>query len=82
MSILWTLRKHIDAIQQREEDARRRKALDVPHMTVDEGVGPRRQQSEPIESKRYRCRVCELVADSAEYCPECLADTMELVSGE
>ena len=78
MSILWTLRKHIDAAQHREDEARRRKALDVPHQIRDEGAGERRCSAEPDKpTVRYRCRVCEHVGDTAEYCPECLADTME-----
>jgi hypothetical protein len=52
-------------------------------MIVDEGAGERRQERSPVEApQRYRCRVCELVADSAEYCRECLADTMELAPDE
>jgi rubrerythrin len=38
-------------------------------------------RSEPETRGRavFRCRVCGLEGEAGEYCPECLADTMEAV---
>ncbi|MCA9672243.1 MAG: hypothetical protein KC503_41905 [Myxococcales bacterium] len=77
MSILWTLRKHIDAIEQREEDAQRRKAREVPHTIREEGGARRRQPTAPEPPpQRYICRCCDTISNISHYCPKCLADTM------
>ena len=69
MSILYSLRKYIDANQHRLEEAKARIARERPKREDSGGKPP----------LRYRCRICETEADDATYCPVCLADTMEVM---
>ena len=67
MSIIETLVKLVDPIQARAEEEKRRRTREEP-MREHDGDPP-----------RFACRVCGHVGDDKEYCPECLADTMEPV---
>lgn len=79
MSVIWTLRKYVDSIAHREEEAaqrRDRRMASLQHTgdnTDSDGATP------VVPPKTYRCRVCELQSTQQAYCPQCLADTMEEV---
>jgi hypothetical protein len=79
MSILWHLRRYVDSMQQRKEEAevrRAREALppDFEGHTVDDP--PTRDANEPT---KFRCTLCGLEGDQNEYCPACLTLTMKPV---
>ncbi len=66
MSLMYTIKKVLDPLAAREEEARRRRQREsVPDQNGDD--------------HRFRCRVCGFVSDQWEYCPHCLADTMNQV---
>lgn len=82
MSIIWTLRKFVDAIEHREQEAAqerdRRAARRQALGEGDDGVAPA-----PAASTRlHRCRVCGHEAQGPAFCPVCLADTMVAVEPE
>ena len=64
MSLIYSLKKIVDPNAARFEEARNRR-LREEVKRADEG------------DDTYRCRVCGFVSKSVEYCPSCLADTME-----
>ncbi|MBU1220529.1 hypothetical protein KKF34_02105 [Myxococcota bacterium] len=66
MSIVYTLKKLVDPVRVRMEETERKRLVEVG-------------ESEKSEDAKYRCRVCGLESRSNEYCPACLADTMETV---
>ncbi len=82
MSIIWTLRKHIDSIQHREEEAARQRDRDVARR---QGVGDGDDEEAPAPpaeaAKQYECRVCGRRSTDGAYCPDCLAETMVEVPG-
>jgi hypothetical protein len=65
MSIVYTLKKAVDPITARAEEAERTRKREEPRREA-EGDPP-----------VFRCRVCEREAPERSYCPVCLADTME-----
>lgn len=65
MSIIRTLKKVVDPIRARQEDAERKKQREV------------RQEQEAGEPPLYRCRVCGHEDTRGTYCPTCLSDTMQ-----
>jgi rubrerythrin len=65
MSIIDTLKRVVDPITARQEEAER-KARRAQPVREAEGDPP-----------LYRCRVCGTESADRTYCPECLADTME-----
>ncbi len=77
MSILYSLRKWIDsnAWRDEQEDQRRQREdwpPDVDPDQVDDVPAP------PTPQKmRYRCRICDFASERGDYCPTCLASTME-----
>lgn len=64
MSIMRTLKKIVDPMAARAEEAELRGRREEPQ-TDDDG-----QQID------YECRVCGHRSADGEYCPKCLADTM------
>jgi len=77
MSILHSLRRWIDinAWRDEQEDTRRQREdwpPDVDPADVDNVPTP------PNRPKvRYRCRICEHESERGDYCPTCLASTMQ-----
>jgi rubrerythrin len=67
MSIIDTLRKVVDPIAARQEEAERKRQREQSRRAAE--------GDPPI----YRCRVCGAESPDRTYCPECLADTMEPV---
>ena len=65
MSIIDTLKKVVDPIAARQEEAERKRQRE---QSKREAEG-----DPPI----YRCRVCGTESPDRTYYPECLADTME-----
>jgi hypothetical protein len=56
-----------------------------PPATIEEDGRQREQDLQPTRKKdgdppTYRCRVCQLESADRAYCPDCLADTMVLVT--
>jgi hypothetical protein len=77
MSIIWTLRKYVDSITHREEDARQQRDRKVARR---QGTGDGDNEvacgaSAPAV-KAYECRVCGIRGSDDAYCPDCLAETM------
>jgi lipopolysaccharide biosynthesis regulator YciM len=68
MSIIYTLKKIIDPIAARQEEAERKAQREEV------------RQQEAGDPPMYRCRACGLEDSQGAYCPECLADTMEQVA--
>jgi hypothetical protein len=64
VSIIESLKKLVDPSAARDEQARRRAALESP-VRDDAGSAP-----------DYECRVCRYVGVEPIFCPECLAETM------
>jgi lipopolysaccharide biosynthesis regulator YciM len=68
MSIIYTLKKIVDPIAARQEEAERKAQREEV------------RQQQAGDPPRYRCRTCGLEDSQGVYCPECLADTMERVA--
>ena len=77
MSIIWTLRKYADSIQQRQEEADHKSAREAP--LTERATGSVEQAAPPAEPPRvmHQCRVCQFRSDRHSYGPHCLAETME-----
>jgi hypothetical protein len=77
MSILYLLRKYIDpnAFRDEQEDLRRQREDWPPDVEPDE-VDQIPAPPEPRQV-RYRCRICDFESERGDYCPTCLASTME-----
>jgi hypothetical protein len=77
MSLLWALRKFIDSVAHRqEEEALRRQREDWPPDVEPDSVEevPSPRDKAPV---LYRCRICNFESTRGDYCPTCLASTME-----
>lgn len=74
---MWALRRWIDpnAWRQEQEDQRRQREDWPPDVEPDsvEDVPPRREAAAML----YRCRICQHESERGDYCPTCLASTME-----
>ena len=70
MSIIETFKRLVDPVQVRQEEAERKAAREQPKRDHD-GDPP-----------RFACRVCGHVGADKDYCPQCLADTMEPLPDE
>jgi hypothetical protein len=82
MSILWALRKFVDPVEHVLEDGERKQALE-PEEDRDPGTVPPRSPGplpEPV-TLNYRCRVCSHESGRGDFCPRCLAATMERAKG-
>jgi rubrerythrin len=66
-SIVWSLKRLFDRPSEVEREVRERQA---------ELRGEPKREGDP---PTYRCRVCAFESQDAAFCPECLADTMEVV---
>jgi hypothetical protein len=66
MSIVESLKRLVDPVQARKEEAERKAAREQP---VREAEGP----------PAFRCRVCGQLGRDAMFCSECLAATMQPV---
>jgi rubrerythrin len=76
MSIIWTLRKYVDAIEHREEEAARERDR---RLAGRQALGDGEEEAEvgpPAPEKLHGCRVCGHRSLDPTYCPVCLADTM------
>jgi hypothetical protein len=78
MSIIHTLKKLVDPIAAREEDARLKKTREARRQQQS-GDPPTGSSADGAEPARFRCRCCETEDTQGVYCPQCLADTMEPV---
>ncbi len=67
MSLIWSLKKLIDPIQARKEEAGHQEHLVMPG------------QQESGDKISYQCKACGLIDERGDYCPQCLAQTMEPV---
>jgi hypothetical protein len=65
MSIVESLKRLVDPVQARKEEAERKSARELP-IREAEGGPP-----------AYRCRVCGELGRDAMFCADCLAATME-----
>jgi len=65
MSIVHSLKKLLDPMQARVEEAERKRQRE------------QKKRETPGEPPRYSCRMCDYVGEEPEYCPRCLAPTME-----
>ena len=74
MSIVWTLRKYVDSIQQREEQAAQERDRRVARQ---QGLGDGEGDTDKLGP--CVCRICGHRAEDEEYCPHCLANTMVAV---
>lgn len=66
MAIVESLIRLVDPAQAQQREEERRKQREQPKR--DHGGDP----------PRYACRICGHVSEDKSYCPECLADTMQL----
>lgn len=77
MSILYTLRRWIDpnAWRDEQEDLRRQREDWPPDVEPDDvDTAPPPPTRARIE---YRCRICDYTSERGEFCPHCLASTMQ-----
>ena len=78
MSLLWVLRKYIDSIGVREEEAQHRRHREAkPADPEDDDTAIVIEKPPEKAPPTYRCRVCSQVGTDADFCPSCLAGTME-----
>ncbi len=78
MSLLWTLKRFIDPKHATEEEARRRQ-LELTVPDKDEGEGEVSIQVIEPPERTYQCRICRHRGPQSEFCPHCLAGTMQPV---
>jgi hypothetical protein len=64
VSIIESLKKLVDPGTARDEQARRRAAMEAP------------ARDDAADEPDYECRVCAYVGVEPLFCPECLAETM------
>jgi len=67
VSIIESLRRLVDPVQAREEEELRRQQREQP------------KRAHAGDPPRFACRICGHLSPDQSYCPECLADTMELI---
>jgi hypothetical protein len=67
--MLWLFKRFVDPVAHRQEAEEHRRKLKTREV----------KPAEAAPDVLYRCRVCELESTSGEYCPKCLAATMEPV---
>jgi hypothetical protein len=67
MSIVESLIRLVDPVQAREREAERRRVREEP------------KRERAAAPPRFACRICGHLSPDQSYCPECLADTMELI---
>jgi rubrerythrin len=78
MSIVYTLKKIVDPAAAREEEAQLKKARE--EVRQQQSGDPPEPGAEPEgPAPRWRCHCCGVEDEQGGYCPECLADTMELL---
>lgn len=77
MSLMWTLRKFVDPLEWRKESEEKRAARElVVEQPNDGGGGPAvARLARPAEE--WTCRICAYESAAGDYCPTCLADTMQ-----
>jgi rubrerythrin len=81
MSIVWSLKRLFDPATHNREEGERRAERELPRRTREsdppqfdvEGRSPA-----PEPPQQFCCRVCGYESRSDAYCPDCLADTMNL----
>lgn len=66
MSIIHTLKKLVDPIAAREEEAEIRAHRETPF------------EQQAADPPTFTCRVCGYQDREGNYCPHCLAPTMEM----
>jgi hypothetical protein len=67
MSIVESLKRLVDPVKARQEEAERKGARELPLRDID--AGP----------PGFKCRVCGELGRDAMFCADCLAATMEPV---
>jgi hypothetical protein len=78
VSILWVLRKYIDSIAQREEEATARRHREARPADLEDDDADIVVPPPPAkEAPRFRCRVCGVEGSDSSFCTDCLAATME-----
>ena len=78
VSLLWVLRKYIDSISQREEEAKQRRQREAWPADLSPDDTDIVIEDQPDKaSERFRCRLCGHESADGAYCPDCLAPTME-----
>jgi hypothetical protein len=81
VSILWVLRKYIDSIAAREEEASARRHREARPADLEDDDADIVVPSQPVrEAPKFRCRVCGAESTDASFCTDCLAATMEPLS--
>jgi rubrerythrin len=77
MSLMWTLRKWIDPEYRRDEEERRRlRETLMPEEPGGPGDDPPIREV-PAKHAHFHCRVCGHRGNEPEFCPRCLAGTMQ-----
>jgi rubrerythrin len=80
MSIVWSLKRLFDPAAHAYEEGERKSERELPRDT-QAGNPPRFEVTgrppRAAPPARFCCRVCSYESKSDEYCPACLADTME-----
>jgi hypothetical protein len=71
MSLLWLFRKFVDPVGHAVEERDRH---------IKREVKPADEAKDDPPPPLARCRICSYESTSREYCPSCLADTMEIVA--
>jgi hypothetical protein len=78
MSVLWSLRKFVDSIQTRKEEAAQERAQQVPHrFSSSPGDDEDVVEAGTDASLSRQCRICGYQSAEITFCPDCLADTMQ-----
>lgn len=78
MSILWVLRKYIDSIAAREDEATARRHREARPADLEDDDADIVVPPQPVkEPPKFRCRVCGVEGSDASFCTDCLAATME-----
>ena len=77
MSLMWGLLKYIDPVahRQREEKLRREREDWPPDVEPDDTEIPHPRADAP--APKTKCRICGRRGIEPEFCPACLAATME-----
>ena len=79
MSIVSSLKRLFDPATQDREESEQEAEGEQPrrtHSGEPPGFEVTARTPEQGPPPRFRCRVCGYESGNADYCPECLADTM------
>ena len=79
---IWTLRKYVDSIKHREEDAAAARPQGRSRQGIGDGDDEVNVRSSAPPAKIFECRVCGHRGSDDADCPDCLAATMVEVPPE